>query len=42
MERRNEKGREAEKEGAKIFPVENVIVKRRQLSDGKYTYYFDE
>ena len=37
-----DQAREAEKEGAKIFPVDNVIVKRRQLSDGKYTYYFDE
>ena len=37
-----DQARQAESEGAKIFPVDNVIVKRRQLSDGKYTYYFDE
>lgn len=34
--------REAENNGQKIFPVENVIVKRRSLGDGKSAYYFDE
>ena len=28
--------------GQKIFPVENVIVKRRSLGDGKSAYYFEE
>lgn len=34
--------REAENNGQKIFPVENVIVKRRSLGDGKSAYYFEE
>lgn len=29
-------------QGQKIFPVENVIVKRRSLGDGKSAYYFEE
>lgn len=37
-----DQSRNAESEGKNIFPVENVIIKRRQLSDGKSTYYFDE
>lgn len=37
-----DQSRNAESEGRNIFPVENVIIKRRQLSDGKSTYYFDE
>lgn len=32
----------AENNGQKIFPVENVIVKRRSLGDGKSAYYFEE
>lgn len=33
---------QAEEEGRKIFPVYNVIVKRKPLGDGKHGYYFDE
>ena len=32
----------AEESGEDIFPVENVIIRRKQLNDGKSTYYFDE
>ena len=35
------RARAAEKEGQKIFPVENVVVKRKNLGDGKISYYFD-
>ncbi len=35
------RAREAEKTGKKIFPVENVVVKRKHLGDGKTSYYFD-
>lgn len=34
-----DQAREAENNGQKIFPVENVIVKRRSLGDGKSAYY---
>lgn len=34
--------REAEESGEKIFPVENCVIKRRALGDGKSAYYFDE
>lgn len=37
-----DQAREAENNGQKIFPVENVIVKRRSLGDGKGAYYFEE
>lgn len=37
-----DQSRAAEKNGRKIFPVDNVIIKRKQLGDGKSTYYFDE
>jgi hypothetical protein len=37
-----DQAREAENNGQKIFPVENVIVKRRSLGDGKSAYYFEE
>ena len=33
---------EAEARNEKIFPVENVVIRRRSLSDGKSDYYFDE
>ena len=33
---------EAEKAGQKIFPVENVIIRKRSFGDGKSSYYFDE
>ncbi len=35
------RAREEEKKGNKIFPVENVVVKRKSLGDGKISYYFD-
>lgn len=35
------RARKAEMEGRKIFPVENVVVKRKNLGDGKISYYFD-
>ena len=31
----------AEKEGKQIFPVENVIIKRKNIGNGKTSYYFD-
>jgi len=34
--------KEAEKTGRNIFPVENVVVRRRALRDGKSDYYFEE
>ena len=37
-----DQARKQEAEGGKVFPVENVIIKRRALRDGKSTYYFDE
>ena len=37
-----DQARIAEKDGQKIFPVENVIIKRRSLGDGKSAYYFEE
>lgn len=37
-----DQAREAENNGQKIFLVENVIVKRRSLGDGKSAYYFEE
>jgi len=37
-----DQSREAEEKGRKIFPVDNVIIKRRPLSEGKSTYYFEE
>lgn len=37
-----DQARKQEDEGGKVFPVENVIIKRRALRDGKSTYYFDE
>lgn len=35
------RARQAEVEGKKIFPVENVVVKRKNLGNGKTSYYFD-
>lgn len=32
----------AEESGENIFPVQDVIIRRRQLNEGKSTYYFDE
>lgn len=37
-----DQARQAEQEGKKIFPVHNVVIKRKPLSDGKHGYYFDE
>jgi hypothetical protein len=37
-----DQAREAEKNGQKIFPVENVIIRKRSFGDGKSSYYFDE
>ena len=37
-----ELARDAEKAGQKIFPVENVIIRKRSFGDGKSTYYFEE
>lgn len=33
---------EAEENGNKIFPVTNVIIRRKSIGDGKSMYYFDE
>ena len=35
------RARAAEKEDKKIFPVDNVVVKRKNLGNGKISYYFD-
>jgi len=37
-----DQAREQEKKGTKIFPVDNVVVKRKSYGDGKYMYIFDE
>lgn len=37
-----DQAREKEKDGTKIFPVENVVVKRKSYGDSKYVYIFDE
>ena len=37
-----ELARDAEKAGQKIFPVENVIIRKRSFGDGKSTYFFEE
>lgn len=37
-----DQARLAEKDGRKIFPVDNVVIRRRSFDDGKSTYYFDE
>ena len=37
-----DQAREQEKQGTKIFPVDNVVVKRKSYGDGKYMYIFDE
>ncbi len=37
-----DQARKAENEGKQIFPVENVIIRKRSFGDGKSTYYFDE
>lgn len=37
-----ELARDAEKAGQKIFPVENVIIRKRAFGDGKSSYYFEE
>lgn len=36
------KAREEESEGNPVFPVENVIIRRRQLQNGKCVFYFQE
>lgn len=33
---------ELEKSGTNVFPVENVIIRRRSLNDGKSDFYFEE
>lgn len=35
------RARAAEKEGKQIFPVENVVIKRKNIGNGKTSYYFD-
>ena len=37
-----DQAREAEENGRKVFPVEDVRIKRRSLGDGKSAYYFEE
>lgn len=37
-----DQAKEAEKNGQTIFPVENVIIRKRSFGDGKSSYYFDE
>lgn len=37
-----DQARQAEKEGQKIFPVENTVIKRRAFAEGRCTYYFEE
>ena len=37
-----DQAREKEKDETKIFPVENVVVKRKSYGDSKYMYIFDE
>lgn len=35
------RARAAEKDGNKIFPVENNVIKRKNIGNGKTSYYFD-
>lgn len=37
-----DQARQAEQKGQQIFPVENVIIRKRAFGDGKISYYFDE
>jgi hypothetical protein len=37
-----DQAREREAEGEKIFPVEDVVIKRKSLGNGATSYYFDE
>lgn len=37
-----DQARQAEQVGTKIFPVDNVIIRKRAFGDGKSSYYFDE
>lgn len=37
-----DQARKAEEQGTAIFPVENVIIRKRSFGDGKTSYYFDE
>ena len=37
-----DQARLAEKDGRQIFPVDNVVIRRRSFDEGKSTYYFDE
>ncbi len=37
-----DQAREAENNGQRVFPVKDVIIKRRSLGDGKSAYYFEE
>ena len=37
-----DQARKAEQGGQKVFPVENVIIRKRSFGDGKSSYYFDE
>ena len=37
-----DQARRAEEQGQTIFPVDNVIIRKRAFGDGKSSYYFDE
>ena len=37
-----DQARKAEQGGQSVFPVENVIIRKRSFGDGKASYYFDE
>lgn len=37
-----DQARQAEASGKTIFPVDNVIIRKRAFGDGKSSYYFDE
>lgn len=37
-----DQARRAEEQGQSIFPVDNVIIRKRAFGDGKSSYYFDE
>lgn len=37
-----DQARDRELKGTKIFPVENVIIRKKSFGDGKSSFYFDE
>lgn len=37
-----QQARKKEEEGTKVFPCQDVIIRRKQLRDNKSDYYFDE